>query len=138
MTFIAIFRALILGAVSLAGTAMSTPTHAAVSQWVGDPRGEVRLVTAVDSPNGDVINAGLEFRYPPGGHGYWRTPGDAGIAPVFDWSKSINLRSFSVSWPAPTRLVVSGFQNAVYKGDFILPFSAAYRSSPKRPYCLFD
>jgi suppressor for copper-sensitivity B len=121
MTSIAVLRALLIGAACLAATA--TSANAAVSDWVGDQRGEVRLVTAADSVNGDPVDAGLEFRYPPGWHGYWRTPGDAGIAPIFNWSKSMNVRDPSVSWPAPSRLVVSGLQNSIYQGRFILPVS---------------
>ncbi|AMM18591.1 hypothetical protein AX768_30670 (plasmid) [Burkholderia sp. PAMC 28687] len=119
MTFVAVLRALFISAAYLAATA--TQANAAASDWVGDQRGEVRLVTAAESVNGNPIEAGLEFRYPPGWHGYWRTPGDAGIAPIFDWSKSMNVRDPSVSWPAPSRLVVSGLQNSVYQGRFILP-----------------
>jgi len=95
--------------------------RAASSNWVGDPRANVRILTATDSVQGDTLQIGVEFRYPPGWHGYWRTPGDAGIAPVFDWSASSNVASASVSWPAPSRLVVSGLQNSVYTGDVILP-----------------
>jgi suppressor for copper-sensitivity B len=121
MTFIAALRALIIGVACIAATA--TSVNAATSDWVGDARGEVRLVTAAESVNGGPIKVGIEFQYPPGWHGYWRTPGDAGIAPVFDWSNSVNVRNPSVSWPAPSRLVVSGLQNSIYQGRFILPVS---------------
>src|SRR5690348_17250434 len=62
-----------------------TDAHALHSNWVGDKRVAVRLITASDSTSGDALLAGLEFRYEPGWHGYWRTPGDAGIAPRFNW-----------------------------------------------------
>ncbi|WP_322014636.1 protein-disulfide reductase DsbD domain-containing protein [Paraburkholderia sp. J12] len=95
--------------------------QAEASAWVGDPRGEVRLITAANSVHGKTLQAGLEFRYPPGWHGYWRTPGDTGIAPTLDWAASVNLRSAAIAWPAPSRLVVSGLQNGVYTGDVVLP-----------------
>lgn len=59
-----------------------TCAQAAASDWEGDQRSEVRLVTATDGVQGRVLQAGLEFRYRDGWHGYWRTPGDTGIAPV--------------------------------------------------------
>ena len=111
---------LVLAMLFIAGTG---PAHAAVSAWAGDQRGQVRLVTGSDYTSGGALRAGLEFRYPDGWHGYWRTPGDAGIAPVLDWSKSGNLGSVSVAWPAPARLVVAGLQNGVYTGHFILPLT---------------
>ncbi|CAB3768234.1 protein-disulfide reductase DsbD domain-containing protein [Paraburkholderia humisilvae] len=95
--------------------------RAAASDWRGDARAEVRVITATDSVHGDTLDVGVEFRYPAGWHGYWRTPGDTGIAPRFDWSASHNVASASVSWPAPSRLVIDGLQNSIYTGDFILP-----------------
>jgi suppressor for copper-sensitivity B len=112
-------RAVLLSVALFGVTA--TSTKAAVSDWTGDQHSSVRLVTASDSISGDTIEAGLEFKYSPGWHGYWRTPGDAGIAPVFNWSKSSNFRSASPSWPAPSRLVIQGLQNSVYQGQFVIP-----------------
>ncbi len=104
----------------LAGLAAG-PAFGAASGWSADPHASVRLITGSDSVSGGTLEAGLEFRYAPGWHGYWRTPGDAGIPPALDWSASENLRDPAVSWPAPTRLVVAGLQNSVYEGRFVLP-----------------
>ncbi len=62
--------------------------------------------------------AALEIRLTPGYVTYWRTPGDAGLPPVFDWSGSDNVADVSVSWPAPTRIneagsIVYGFYDGV-------------------------
>ena len=95
--------------------------HALQSNWVGDKRVAVRLVTASDTTSGTTLLAGLEFRYEPGWHGYWRTPGDAGIAPQFNWTASENLAGEQVAWPAPTRLDIQGLQNSVYWGNIVLP-----------------
>ena len=51
-----------------------------------------------DSPNREVI---VEIALQPGYKTYWRTPGDSGVPPTFDWSKSENLGSVTVKWPAP-------------------------------------
>jgi suppressor for copper-sensitivity B len=110
----------------LAATLVLAPSfaaRAASSSWSGDQRASVRIITATNAVQGNTLQIGVEFRYPQGRHGYWRTPGDAGIAPVFDWSQSRNVASASVSWPAPSRLVISGLQNSVYTGNFILPVS---------------
>src|SRR5579864_938032 len=113
--FFALVATLVLGP--------SLVARAASSNWAGDQRASVRIITATNSVQGNALQIGVEFRYPKGWHGYWRTPGDAGIAPIFDWSASRNVASASVSWPAPSRLVISGLQNSVYTGDFILPVS---------------
>ncbi|MFC0401413.1 protein-disulfide reductase DsbD family protein [Paraburkholderia rhizosphaerae] len=125
------FARITFAAVALAALAACPGAYAAASSWAGDQRAQVRLVTATDGVTGDSLQAGVEFRYPSGWHGYWRTPGDAGIAPIFDWSASSNLTGASVSWPSPSRLVISGLQNSVYTGDFILPVKFSVKDPHK-------
>ena len=110
-----------------------SPAAAASTAWIGNQHAAVRLLTAADDVSGaSAVEAGLEFRFAPGWHGYWRTPGDAGIAPVLDWSATPGLESAKTSWPAPTRLVISGLQNSTYDGNVILPVRLAL-SDPKGP-----
>jgi suppressor for copper-sensitivity B len=106
-----------------AGFIMSTGSaRAAATDWVGDSRAAVRLITATDNlPAGSTLEAGLEFRFAKGWHGYWRTPGDAGIPPTVDWSASENISGLEISWPAPHRLVIDELQNSVYENDVVLP-----------------
>jgi suppressor for copper-sensitivity B len=108
-----------------AGLIMSTGSaRAAATDWVGDNRAAVRLITAADNITADsTLEAGLEFRFAKGWHGYWRTPGDAGISPTVDWSASENIANGKISWPAPHRLVIDGLQNSVYENDVVLPVS---------------
>jgi suppressor for copper-sensitivity B len=106
-----------------AGFIMSTGSaRAAATDWVGDGRAAVRLITAADHITADsTLGAGLQFRFAKGWHGYWRTPGDAGIPPTVDWSASENISSGKISWPAPHRLVIDDLQNSVYENDVVLP-----------------
>jgi suppressor for copper-sensitivity B len=96
--------------------------RAAATDWVGDGHVAVRLITATDSvAAASTLDAGLEFRLAKGWHGYWRTPGDAGVAPVIDWSGSENVARGEVAWPAPHRLVIDNLQNSIYENHVILP-----------------
>jgi suppressor for copper-sensitivity B len=105
---------------SFTGTASSS-AHAAATAWSGDRRAAVRLITATNAIAGQsTLEAGLEFRFAKGWHGYWRTPGDAGVAPDIDWSGSENIRNPEIAWPAPHRLVIDDLQSVVYDGDVIL------------------
>jgi suppressor for copper-sensitivity B len=106
-----------------AGLMMSTGSaRAAATDWVGDSRAAVRLITAADNITGEsTLEAGLEFRFAKGWHGYWRTPGDAGIPPTVDWTASENISRGAISWPVPHRLVIDGLQNSVYENDVVLP-----------------
>ena len=111
-------------ALALALASSCRPAWAAATQWVGDARASVRLVTALDAvgPDGRV-GAGLQFRLKPGWHTYWRSPGDAGIAPRLDWSGSHNLAAAEIAWPPPSRHVASGLHSNVYDHDVTLPLS---------------
>ena len=114
--------ALVLGG-GLAACA-GTAAEAAAGPWVGDAHAAVRLITGADGVGtAPVLEAGLEFRFATGWHGYWRTPGDAGVGPQIDWSGSDNVAAAAVAWPAPRRLVVEGLQNSVYEGSVVLPVS---------------
>ena len=106
-----------------AGLMMSTGSaHAAATDWVGDSRAAVRLITAADNITGkSTLEAGLEFRFTKGWHGYWRTPGDAGLPPTVDWTAWENISRGTISWPVPHRLVIDGLQNSVYENDVVLP-----------------
>ena len=117
----------VLGFASIGDPGLMSSAEAATTAWVGDKHAAVRLITAADPvPTASAIEAGLEFRFAPGWHGYWRTPGDAGVPPVVDWSGTTNLASATVSWPGPKRLVIEGLQNSVYEGRVVLPVRLAF------------
>ncbi|MFD1304001.1 protein-disulfide reductase DsbD family protein [Methylobacterium marchantiae] len=88
----------------------------------------MRLVTATDAVSpGSPVEAALEFRFGNGWHGAWRSPGDAGLAPTFDWSGSDGLVPASIAWPAPRRLSVGDLQTFVYESGVVLPLRFARR-----------
>lgn len=65
--------------------------------------------------------AGLELSLAPGWKTYWRSPGDAGIPPSFDWSQSENVKSVRIHWPAPSVFDTDGMQTIGYHDRVILP-----------------
>lgn len=65
--------------------------------------------------------AALRIRLAPGWKTYWRSPGDAGIPPLFDWSGSRNVSSVRVHWPAPEVVDSGGMRIIAYHGDVVLP-----------------
>jgi suppressor for copper-sensitivity B len=99
-------------------------SEAASTGWVGDSRTAIRLVTAAEAVgSGPSIEAGLQFRLKPGWHTYWRSPGDAGIAPKVDWTGSENLKAVAIAWPAPKRHTTAGLRSNVYDRDVTLPLT---------------
>src|SRR5690606_19912095 len=60
----------------------------------------LRLISAVDGTlDRDRVKVGVHVRLAPGWKTYWRSPGEAGLPPNFDWSGSRNLKDVSISWP---------------------------------------
>ncbi|HMO06744.1 MAG TPA: protein-disulfide reductase DsbD family protein [Paracoccaceae bacterium] len=76
--------------------------------------------------------AGLELQLAPGWKTYWRAPGDAGIAPLVDWSGSENLRAARILWPKPEVFTLNGMRTLGYSGGVVLPVEVTPRD-PSRP-----
>jgi DsbC/DsbD-like thiol-disulfide interchange protein len=104
------------------------------SSWDGDGRSAVRLV-AGDRSGGEALRAGIEVRLANGWKTYWRYPGDSGVPPTFDFSRSDNIRSVSILWPAPHRFTYEGGASIGYKGDVMFPVHVVLKD-PGRPATL--
>jgi suppressor for copper-sensitivity B len=110
-----------LAAATLIGGAPA-PARAATSPWIGDAHAAARLVTASDATgSAPQLAAGIEIRLASGWHTYWRSPGDAGVAPHIAWRGSRNLARAILAWPAPRRFSLMGFDTIGYDTDVVLP-----------------
>src|SRR5690349_4532496 len=109
-------RLLLLAAAFLASTSLRAEE---ASVWSEAKGAAIRLIPG--PVVGDGHKAGLEIHLEPGWKTYWRNPGDSGVPPSFDWSKSTNLADVTVSWPAPERLEDEGGTSIGYKHDVVLP-----------------
>lgn len=72
-------------------------------------------------PDGSRM-AALRLSLAPEWKTYWRSPGDAGIPPEFDWSGSQNLRAVRFHWPRPHVFHTNGMQTIGYYRELVLPF----------------
>lgn len=75
--------------------------------------------------------AAIHIKLAPGWKTYWRSPGEAGIPPQFDWSGSNNLRGVGITWPAPKLYPQNGMTTIGYKDALILPLSISPRKGNK-------
>jgi len=71
------------------------------SPWQKGTHAAVRLLAG--SRSGPVLLGGIAVQLDPGWKTYWRTSGDSGVPPRFDFSKSDNVEAVTVLWPAPTK-----------------------------------
>src|SRR5882757_3589507 len=114
----------ILAATSLLGATSWAAIAADVSPWQDDAQSAARLISAraVNESGGRMFRAGVEIKLKEGWKTYWRYPGDSGVPPVLDFSKSQNVKAVTVLYPAPTRFPDGGGGNSIgYKGVVILP-----------------
>ncbi len=82
--------------------------------------GSVKLLRGWQLPDGSYRVA-LEFKLNPGWKTYWRTPGPAGLPPIFSWAGSDNVAEVSYDWPTPKVIDQSGMITLGYYDHMVLP-----------------
>src|ERR1700731_4081729 len=111
---------------SLAGPARAQDSSA----WLRDQHSAVRLLAG--SRSGAVLLGGIAFQLQPGWKTYWRTPGDSGVPPRFDFSKSENIDAITVLWPAPTKFDDgAGGHSLGYHDQVVLPLRIVAKNADK-------
>ena len=106
---------MLAGLALLAASAVYAATATTASEWVEGHSSRARLISS-----GGM--AGVELQLPEGWKTYWRSPGEAGgVPPSFDWSKSTNLDSAQVLYPAPKRFTDKAGDTVGYKGTVLFP-----------------
>ena len=100
------------------------------SPWQRDGHSAVRLLAG--SRSGSVLLGGIAFQLQPGWKTYWRTPGDSGVPPRFDFSKSDNVEAVTVLWPAPTKFDDgAGGHSLGYHDTIVLPLRIVAKNLDK-------
>jgi DsbC/DsbD-like thiol-disulfide interchange protein len=110
----------------LAALAASPALAAFDSAWSISAKSRARLVA-------DERGAGFEIALSPGAITYWRDPGEAGVAPAFDFRASENLAKAEVDFPAPERIPEPDGSTAFgYREGVILPIRVT-PADPAKP-----
>jgi len=100
------------------------------SPWQRDGHSAVRLLAG--SRSGAVLLGGIAFQLQPGWKTYWRTPGDSGVPPRFDFTKSDNIEAVTVLWPAPMRFDDgAGGVSLGYHDQIVLPLRIVPKNADK-------
>src|ERR1700712_2158489 len=101
-----------------------------VSPWQRSGHAAVRLLAG--SRSGPVLLGGVAFQLQPGWKTYWRNPGDSGVPPRFDFSKSENIEAVTVLWPAPTKFDDgAGGHSLGYHNEIVLPLRIVAKNTDK-------
>src|ERR1700736_5682538 len=100
------------------------------SPWQRDGHSAVRLLAG--SRSGAVLLGGIAVQLQPGRKTYWRTPGDSGVPPRFDFSKSENMEAVTVLWPAPAKFDDgAGGHSMGYHDQVVLPLRIVAKNADK-------
>jgi DsbC/DsbD-like thiol-disulfide interchange protein len=100
------------------------------SPWQRDAHSALRLLAG--SRSGPVLLGGVAIQLQPGWKTYWRTPGDSGVPPRFDFSKSENVEAVTVLWPAPSKFDDGAGGTALgYKQQVVLPLRIVAKNADK-------
>ncbi len=113
---------------ALAFSAIAMPALAASSDWASAEGGRVRLVTAGKPDADGLLRGALDIQLAPGWKTYWRDPGDAGVPPSLDLSRSTGVESATIDFPAPERHDEGDFTWAGYSQPVRLPVT--FRTRP--------
>lgn len=124
-------RAALGFAASIFVSSLATEARAQdASPWQRDGHSAVRLLAG--SRSGSVLLGGIGFQFQPGWKTYWRTPGDSGVPPRFDFSKSDNVEAVTVLWPAPTKFDDGAGGNSLgYHDQVVLPLRIVAKNTDK-------
>ncbi len=134
----------LVAVVSVAVVVMALPASASQTAWsTGQPEARARLIggaapveaAAFGAPAGSAM-AAVEIELAKGWKTYWRFPGDAGgVPPVFNWSKSTNIKSARVLFPAPQRISDRAGDLLGYSGSVTMPV-VIEATDPAKPVTL--
>ena len=102
----------LLGFVALLAAACALPAAAAPSHI------SATLVAESSALPGQQVTLAVLMRPAAGWHGYWLTPGDAGLPLMLDWSLPRGASAGPLQYPVPGTLLVSGLMNHVYEHDY--------------------
>lgn len=126
-------RAAIAMALAALVPAAGEPARAQdASAWVRDNYSAARLLAGTRMGSDRVLIGGIEIKPQPGWKTYWRAPGDSGVPPRFDFSRSENIATVTVLWPAPVKFAdgAGGFSIG-YLGGVILPLRVVPKDAAK-------
>ncbi len=111
------FSLLAFSAISLAQSTgwISAPEH---------PPVKLRMMsTGEQNPDNKTIEAVLDIELDGDWKTYWRSPGEGGVAPEWDWSKSSNIESVEWHWPIPSYYEQLGVMTLGYKSKVSFPIT---------------
>lgn len=124
-------RLLVAGAALLALACGPSGALAQAIVSTGQSFVTARFIAGMPAAGGGRM-AGLSLKLADGWKTYWRSPGEVGVPPSFDWSGSRNLRRAQILWPRPEMFDALGERTVGYAHQVVLPIRLV-PEDPERP-----
>lgn len=101
------------------------PWQAALAQGFPGASDEIMIETSLvaesDRPApGASTTLAIVMAPQAGWHGYWKQPGDVGLAPRLDWRLPEGVTAGAPAYPVPRTLRIDGMMNHVYERPYAL------------------
>ncbi|MBE1285746.1 MAG: hypothetical protein GJ676_20710 [Rhodobacteraceae bacterium] len=111
-----------------------TATSGISAAKAGDSMDDLVRIEVLDGgrTQDGTYRAALRLTLKDGWKTYWRSPGDAGIPPLFNWRGSRNVGEVAFTWPTPSVFETSGYQTIGYMDQLVLPVEIK-PSKPGKP-----
>ena len=127
------FRVLEIAILCLALSQIVNVRAETATDWARTDQSGFRLISERDGVKGlGSVRIGLQIKLAPGWKTYWRSPGDSGIPPRFDWTGSRNVKDAVVLWPLPDLFETYGLFSWGYHDEVVFPIDIAL-AEPGKP-----
>jgi DsbC/DsbD-like thiol-disulfide interchange protein len=124
-----LFKMILLFISMLSAASAGDNSRGETGKGENNPHFRARLISAA-MKDGQWL-AGLTLDLDEGFKTYWRDPGEAGLAPRFDWSGSDNVAHVEILWPAPLRFSEGNSVSNGYQGGVTWPLRVTPRIASK-------
>lgn len=115
----------LLALISIASVLTLMPIGAAVAQNFPVGQGEVMIRTSLVAESarpgaGEQTTLAVVMQPQDGWHGYWKQPGNVGLAPQFDWQLPDGVTVGEPAYPVPKTLLIDDVMNHVYEHPYAI------------------
>lgn len=101
--------------------------------WISAPEHppvKIRMMsTGEQSDDGSTVQTILDVELDGDWKTYWRSPGEGGIPPSWDWSDSTNIESVNWHWPIPKYYEQLGVMTLGYKKHVSFPVTLTLKDN---------
>ncbi|WP_417317071.1 protein-disulfide reductase DsbD domain-containing protein [Emcibacter sp.] len=113
----------IVGCFIVLALCVSSPVFAdePSSAWVKSPYTTSRLFVGGYDAGNNIVHLGWQIRLRDGWKTYWRSPGETGMPPSWNWNNKGRISEISVKWPAPERMTFFGYDSNIYHDEIVIP-----------------